>query len=163
MLRPLPCLLLIATALDLSAQTQNALDFDGVDDRVRVPNASALIANAAGTSMACWFYPRNASPGFPNFDGIAGFRNENDCDFYLLQLTGTTLEARIRFGLFDVYTVEAGGVQLNTWNHAVLMHDGTTLSVYINGSLAGSTSAPGTLASTTAEFQIGNLTYDINE
>lgn len=163
MLRPLPCLLLLASTLTATAQTQNALDFDGVDDRVTVANASALLVGGTGVSMSCWFYPRNAAPGFPDFDGIAGFRNENDFDFYLLQLTGTSLEGRIRFGFSDFYTIEGGGVQLNTWNHAALVHDGTTLSLYINGALSSSTSAPGTVLNTTSPFQIGNLTYQINE
>ncbi len=163
MIRPLPCFLLITSALASSAQTQNALDFDGVDDRVSVTNASALLVGGTGVSMSCWFYPRNAAPGFPDFDGIAGFRNENDFDFYLLQLTGTSVEARIRFGFTDFYTIEGGGVQLNTWNHAALVHDGTALSLYINGALSSSISAPGTVANTTSPFQIGNLTYQINE
>ena len=161
--RPLPCLALLVCTITATAQTQNALDFHGVDDRVTVANASALLVGGTGVSMSCWFYPRNAAPGFPDFDGIAGFRNENDFDFYLLQLTGTSLEARIRFGFADVYTIEGGGVQLNTWNHAALVHDGTTLSLYINGGLSSSISAPGTVANNTSPFQIGNLTYQINE
>lgn len=163
MLRALPCLALITCTLAATAQTQNALDFDGVDDRVTVANASGLLVGGSGISMSCWFYPRNAVPGFPDFDGIAGFRNENDFDFYILQLTGTSVEARIRFGFTDVYTIEGGGVQLNTWNHAALVHDGTTLTLYINGVLSSSASAPGTVLNTTSPFQIGNLTYQINE
>lgn len=161
--RPLPCLALLVCTITATAQTQNALDFDGVDDRVTVANASALLVGGSGISLSCWFYPRNAAPGFPDFDGIAGFRNENDFDFYLLQLTGTSLEARIRFGFSDVYTIEGGGVQLNTWNHAALVHDGATLSLYINGALSSSASAPGTVVNATSPFQIGNLTYQINE
>lgn len=163
MRRPLPCLLLLATSLQLSAQTHNALDFDGVDDRVTVANASALLVGGTGATMSCWFYPRNAAPGFPNFDGIIGFRNENDLDFYLLQLTASTVEARIRFGFSDFYSIEGGPIQLNAWNHAALVHDGSTLSLYINGTLAGSTTAPGAFTNATSMFQIGNLTYQINE
>ena len=163
MLRPLPCLALLTGTLTATAQTQNALDFDGVDDRVTVANASGLLVGGSGVSMSCWFYPRNPAPGFPDFDGIAGFRNENDFDFYLLQLTGTSVEARIRFGFADFYTIEGSGVQLNTWNHAALVHDGTTLSLYINGVLSSSASAPGVIVNTTSPFQIGNLTYQINE
>ena len=163
MRRPLPCLLLLVSSLQLSAQTHNALDFDGVDDRVTVANASALLVGGTGATMSCWFYPRNAAPGFPNFDGIIGFRNESDLDFYLLQLTATTVEARIRFGFTDFYTIEGGPIQLNAWNHAALVHDGNTLSLYINGTLAGSSTAPGAFTNATSMFQIGNLTYQINE
>ena len=77
--------LFISSLLSISAlaQTQNALDFDGVDDEVIVPGGASLVAGATNMSLTCWVYPTNASPAYPNFDGIAGFRNDVDADFYL--------------------------------------------------------------------------------
>jgi hypothetical protein len=163
MLRPLPCLLLFTTAVITNAQPQNALDFDGVDDKVTVTAASGLVANAPGISLTCWVYPRNSAPGFPDFDGIAGFRNEFDCDFYLLQLTATSIEARFRNSAFEVFTVEGSGLQLNAWQLLVLTYDGSTLSLYIDGTLSASIAANGTIANTTTDMLIGDLVYDIND
>lgn len=163
MSRSLLAFFLLSCTLAAKAQPQNALDFDGIDDKVTIPAASSLIANSNGISLACWVYPRNTAPGFPNFDGIAGFRNESDCDFYMLQLTATSVEARFRNSAFEVYTVEGFGLQLNTWQLLVLTYDGSTLSFYINGALSASTAASGTITNTSADMLIGDLVYDIND
>ena len=157
MSRSLLAFFLLSCTLAAKAQPQNALDFDGIDDKVTIPAASSLIANSNGISLACWVYPRNTAPGFPNFDGIAGFRNESDCDFYMLQLTATSVEARFRNSAFEVYTVEGFGLQLNTWQLLVLTYDGSTLSFYINGALSASTAASGTITNTSADMLIGDL------
>ncbi len=67
-----------------SAQTQNALDLDGVNDEVTVANASALIANGTGFSLTSWLYPTQ-STNCPNMDSVPGFRDNASCYFYLLQ------------------------------------------------------------------------------
>ncbi len=159
--RLLPFSLLIGS--QVMAQTQNALDFDGADDQVIVPNASGLVANSPGMSLACWVYPRNPAPNFPDFDGIAGFRNELDCDFYLLHFTPTTIEARLRNSASEIFTVTGGALQLNTWQLVVLTYDGSTLSLWINGALSGSVPASGSIINTTVPLQIGDLTYQITD
>ena len=65
------------------AQTQNALDFDGVDDQVIVSNAGSLVTGSTAYSMTLWVKPRNANPVFPDFDGFAGFRDDVGADFYI--------------------------------------------------------------------------------
>lgn len=57
-----------------------ALDLAVIDDNVGVPAASALVANAPGFTLARGFYPRNTAPAHPDFDCLAGMRNERDCD-----------------------------------------------------------------------------------
>ena len=65
---------------------QNALDFDNINDYVITPNASAGLIESPEISMTCWVKLDNVSPGWPDFDGICGFRNEFDADFYMLHL-----------------------------------------------------------------------------
>src|SRR5690606_8481511 len=87
------CLLVFSFAA--SSQGSNSLAFDGSNDVAIVPNASAQIANSpGGMSISCWVYATNPAPNYPNFDGIVGFRNDVSCDFYLLHLTTTSVEAR---------------------------------------------------------------------
>ena len=74
---------------------QNALDFDGINNYVSVPNASAQIANG-NMAISFWVYPRNTAPGYPNFDGMVGFRNDSNADFYILHLNATSVEARFK-------------------------------------------------------------------
>ena len=162
MRRSLPSLLLFTLAPLAKGQTQNALDFDNNGDQVQVANASALIANQSGISLSCWVYPRNAAPNFPDFDGIAGFRNEVDCDFYLLHFTASSVEARMRNNAGE-FTITGGPITLNTWQHLAFTYDGATLALYVNGTLASSVPASGTFTNTTTPLQIGDLTYQITE
>lgn len=162
MQRCAPVLLLLVPAAATVGQTQNALDFDNNGDRVQVANASAMIAGQPGLSLACWVYPRNTAPNFPDFDGIAGFRNELDCDFYLLQLTATTVEARMRNSAGE-FTITGGPIAVNSWQHLALTYDGSTLALFVNGDLAASAPASGTITNTTTPLQIGDLTYQFTE
>ncbi|MGB0978256.1 MAG: LamG domain-containing protein, partial [Croceimicrobium sp.] len=146
------CLLL----MPFLSLAQNALDFDGSDDQVTVANASALIANSSSMSMGFWVYPTTNSTGWPNFDGYAGFRNDANADFYILQLGSNNVEARIRNSGGTNYTITYnGGLNLNAWNHLVLSYNGSTLILYHDGAFAASTPATGTISSSTEAFNIG--------
>nr|MBK9650763.1 hypothetical protein [Bacteroidota bacterium] len=47
--------MLLASNNLLTAQSNQYLDFDGVDDFVEAPNASALIAGSTAMSITGWF------------------------------------------------------------------------------------------------------------
>jgi len=155
-------LLAVVTFLQQStiAQNENALNFDGFDDQVTAANASAQIVNStAGISISCWVYASNPSPAFPNFDGIVGFRNESNFDFYLLHLNATTLEARFRNSQNVAFTTTVTGFQINTWQHLAMTYDGTTLRVYRNGVLNNSVAATGSFSNTSVPFNMGNIPF----
>jgi hypothetical protein len=137
----------------------NALDFDGVDDFVSVPNASNLIAGSGNISMSMWVYPKNTFPSYPDFDGFGGFRDDFAGDFYLLQLNGTDVEARLRNSTGTPYTMVYSGLQLNTWQHFVLTYDGSTLVLYHNGTQVISTPANGVISNTVNPFYIGKAPF----
>lgn len=138
--------------------SQNALDFDGIDDRAVAANASALIANS-NFSMALWSYPTNPAAGWPNFDGMAGFRNESNADLYILQLSSTSVEVRFRNSNGVNFTMAYNGLMLNTWNHFVATYDGSMFRLYHNGVPADSISANGTITNTGVPFNIGTVPF----
>ncbi len=146
-------------ALALPAQSQNALYFDNIDDNVTVSGGSSGIANSPELSLSFWVYPENAFPTFPDYDGFAGIRNNADADFYILQLTANSVEARFRNSAGIAYDIVFPGLILNTWQHFVMTYDGTNLSLYHNGLPAGSIAATGVISNATAIFNIGNLEY----
>lgn len=147
------CSLLLLTG---SLQAQNALHFDGVDDHVSVPNASDLIDGSTAISMTLWVYPENTASGFPDFDGVAGFRNDVDADFYILQLASNNVEARFRDKFGTVYTITYNnGMNLNAWNHYALVLDGSNLTLYHDGAYASSIAATGNIINTTTAFDMG--------
>lgn len=153
--------LLLALAIHCRAQN-TALDFDGIDDNIVVPAASALVANAPGLTLACRFYPRNTAPTYPDFDCLAGMRNELDCDFYLLQISpANTLEGRLRNSSGSAFTVTSTSVLVNQWQHAALVYDGAALKLYMNGTLEASVPASGTITNTSVDFLLGDLLFQL--
>ncbi len=153
-------LVTLFSSFNLKAQNQNALDFDGIDDEVTVPGASALIAGSNQLSLTCWVFPTNAVPGFPDFDGFAGFRNNIDCDFYVMQVSpATAIEARFTNSSGILYTITHQGLVINTWQHLAVTYDGLMLRLYIGGVIADSVAASGTISATNEAFHIGALPY----
>ncbi len=156
--------LLVATALTLNlpgtAQEYNALDFDGIDDQVTVPAASALITGGTGITLTCWSYPTNAAPAFPDFDGFAGLRDDFTADFYLLQIApANTVEGRFRNNAGQAFTLAYAGLQLNAWQFLALSYTGSQLILYANGVNVASIPANGAIASSFVDLFIGNVYY----
>jgi hypothetical protein len=152
-------LLLIAGTLSLKAQTENAVSFDNIDDFISAPNASALISGSNQLSISFWVLPLNAAPAYPDFDGFAGFRNNVDADFYVLQLTANSVEARFRNSNGVNYDIVYNGLILNTAQHFALTYDGTTLALYHNGVIASSIAAAGNIVNVNDAFYVGMLPW----
>ena len=67
---------------------------------VTVPNASGLISGSSFT-VEGWVYPMQQSfgkgqNGLEMYNYFFGFRNETNCDFYIMQTAPDKLEARFR-------------------------------------------------------------------
>lgn len=143
----------------INAQGENSLSFDGSNDFVEVASAAGQLNSATGISISCWVYATNAAPSYPNFDGIVGFRNESNFDFYLLHLSTNTVEARYRNGSGVNYDALVNGFQINTWQHLVMTYSSGDLNVYLNGSLAATTPASGSFSNTTESLFLGKLNF----
>ena len=139
----------------LTISAQNSLSFDGIDDYVSAGGASSLITGSNEMSMSLWVYPENTTAGWPDFDGFAGFRNNTDADFYLMQLGSTDVEARFRNSSGTTFTTSYNGLVLNEWNHFILTYDGSDLTLYHNGLLATSIAANGTISNPGVAFDMG--------
>ena len=153
-------LLLILMSSNISFSQNNYLDFDGANDNVSIANSENILANATAITMSCKVYPKSTSTGFPNFDGLAGYRNETSFDFYLIQLSSTNVEARFRNSSGTAYTLTYTGLVPNQWNHLFLVYDGTTLKLYSGNTLVNSIAASGSVPATnTATLKIGLIQY----
>lgn len=153
--------LLAGIAFGASAQSQqNALDFDGVDDRVMIPNASGFITSGTGITLSCWVYPTNAAPAYPDFDGFAGFRNESNCDFYMIQIGAGTVEGRFRNSSNSVVTITCQNLTLNAWNHMVLSYNGSNLTMYKDGAQVATAAASGSVSNASVPLYIGNVQFN---
>lgn len=150
---------LLGCSLAVTAQPQNSFHFDGVDDYIGQSNGTANLASLPAFSMACWVYPTNSSPAFPNFDGIIGYRNESNADFFILQLSATNFEARLRNSSGQAFTITSPTCQLNQWQHLALVYTGNQLRFYHNGTLSQSIPASGTITNPNVEFNIGRIPF----
>ena len=146
----------------LSFSQNYSLDFDGESDYVEVTNESAMIANADQMTLSGWVYPRGPNAdSYTQFDGFFGFRNNEDADFYLLQLGNYKVEARLKVpggGEFTIVTAE-NSIISETWHHLALTYDGSNMILYIDGIEAGSTGAYGQITNEFSPFNIGRLVW----
>ena len=141
----------------------NYLDFDGLNDYVNVAGSGNLLASSSTISMSCKVYPKNDNPSFPYFDGFAGYRNDSNFDFYIIQLTSNEIEARFRNASGTVYTLTYNGLELDEWNHFFLVYDGSDLILYSGANEVASMPATGAVpTSNSTTFKIGNIQYSFN-
>ena len=107
-----------------------ALNFDGVDDRVGVGSGASL-DNLSASTICAWIYPR----GFGgNNAGRIYSKGPGDQEYmFLIENDGTTPDQTLRFS--DGYATTnlarsgvASLVSLNTWQHACATWDGGTSS-----------------------------------
>ena len=143
--------------------TQNfSLDFDGSSDYVDITDGSSVIANAEQMTLSGWVYPRGPNAdSYTQFDGFFGFRNNEDADFYLIQLGDYKVECRLRVsdgGEFTIVTAE-NSIISETWHHLALTYDGSNIILYIDGIEAGSTGAFGQIINQFVPFNIGRLIW----
>ena len=148
--------------ISFSFSQNYSLDFDGESDYVEVTNESAMIANADQMTLSGWVYPRGPNAdSYTQFDGFFGFRNNEDADFYLLQLGNYKVECRLKVsggGEFTIVTAE-NSIISETWHHLALTYDGSNIILYIDGIEAGSTGAYGQITNEFSPFNIGRLVW----
>ncbi|MBL0102389.1 MAG: T9SS type A sorting domain-containing protein [Bacteroidetes bacterium] len=145
-------LFLLTQAGRVNAQSNQYLDFDGVDDYVNVPNASALIAGSNAITITGWFYDNQLAYG----QGMMGFRGTNG-GFYMIELNNGQIECRLLNSAGTLYTYNAPNYTIvpQVWQHYAWVYNGSTIALYLNGNLLGSTAASGTITSTAISFAIG--------
>lgn len=140
----------LAFALQMQAQSDRYLHFDGINDYARLDNGSQYIANASGLTMAGWFYTDQLVYG----QGMMGFRGNNG--FYLIQLSDGIIECRFHNSTgFYEYVAPAFSIVPEVWQHIAWVYDGTKVALYIDGVLKGSTPASGTFEISNVPFAIG--------
>jgi PKD repeat protein len=136
--------LLSGVAWTTTGRFYNALRFDGVDDKVQVPNQLALNPTSA-ISISAWIRP----------DNWAGNRRivqkGNDDNQYRLLAEGGVFKFDLR-GVGDLTTaLPATGV----WSHVAGTYDGSSMKIYVNGVLRAERAASGSIATTGDPLFIG--------
>ncbi len=153
LIRNILALLLVFAGSLCQAQSNQYLDFDGVDDYVILENGAQYITNSTqGITMAGWFYTNALVYG----QGMMGFRG-GATEFYMIQLASGKIECRYKSstGSLYEYVAPTNTVIPQVWQHFAWVFDGSAVKLYVNGNLKGSKAATGTMTDGTVPFAIG--------
>ncbi|MCF8295450.1 MAG: LamG domain-containing protein [Bacteroidales bacterium] len=137
---------------DLWAQSNQYLHFDRIDDYCSLPGGSQYIANISQFSMAGWFYTDQLAYG----QGMMSFRSSSQ-GFYLIQLDNGKIECRYlnSLGTLHEYATPFYTVVPGVWQHFAWVYDGSTVKLYVNGTVNGQANATGMITDSNIEFTIG--------
>ena len=132
-----------------------ALQFDGVNDRVRVPDANVLDLSTASTFEA-WVYPTVAPSGWRTIV-------QKEVDAYLL-MASSNQNRPVSGGTFDgvcCTNVSApAALAVNTWTHLAATYDGAQIRIYVNGTQVAAVARTGTYEQNNNPLWIGgNAVY----
>ena len=123
-----------------------------MDDFVQLPNGSQYVSGGNNLSLTGWFYCDALGYG----QGYMGFRaGSGTAEFYLIQLNNGVMECRLvsTAGFFE-YVAPANTVIPQVWQHIAWIYDGTSIKLYVNGLLKGSSAASGNFVGTNVNFAI---------
>ena len=138
------------TTWSASGRYGGALSFNGTTSRVNVPNSSSLQLTSAMT-LEAWVNP-NATTS--KWRDVIYKGNDN----YYLEATSSNSSKPAGGGTFggtNANVYGAAAPTANTWSYLALTYDGTTLRLYVNGTLVGSQAKTGAITTSTNQLQIG--------
>lgn len=125
----------------------NALNFDGANDYVSVPDANSLDLTTNYTIEA-WIRPT----AFSALAGIVSKNQVNGSAGYTLRLSGTAPFTGINFDGLETAT---GVLEAGRWYHIAAVKSGTTRTLYVNGVAVTMTGTALTTAANTDALTIG--------
>jgi Sialidase, N-terminal domain. len=109
-----------------------ALQFDGVDDYVKVPRSESL-ENPYAFSVGMWVYYNGYSNDYANLiqKGVGGAR------YFQIYMTDTTITGRTRNSSQEISLSVSTSNPRGNWYHIFLVANGTHLKLFKNGEKIG--------------------------
>jgi ABC-type dipeptide/oligopeptide/nickel transport system permease subunit len=148
-------MLLMALAISIQLHAQGtSLNFDGTNDYVNCGNASSL--NMTGSiTIEAWI---NADTWNANaWGGTIVSKDNTDNTGYALRCGNNGMLSFVIGSGGAWHEVLSGSIMSSgRWNYVVGVYDGATMSIYVNGVLAGQQSLTGSIGVSALSMFIGN-------
>ena len=141
----------------LTADTNSAVSFDGVDDIVTVPSSSSLNATS-GVTLEAWV-KRTKSGAWQNIVSKPG-NGSPAAQNYALWLNTTNQPVAIFGNGSTSFSVYAPAIDTN-WHHIVATYDNSVGKVYVDGILKASATSTVRLTANTQQLTIGRSTDNL--
>ena len=143
----------------ISGKYGDALQFNGTNSMVVVKDAPSLDLTT-GMTLEAWVDPTSFSNSGGNWDAAIAKEHVNSSNdiayaLYAAAGTGTPPAVHILVNGKDYGAQGSSVLPLNTWTFLAGTYDGTTLRIYVNGNLVGSTAVSGSIITTTDPLKIG--------
>ncbi len=126
----------------VSGRSGLALDFDGINDYVSVPDHADLDFGTGDFSVALWVFKRSPTANYFNNYGVSKWSTAATPginEWCLLvgsgYATGDTPAFTVEIGTTRYKVVDPQEISLNEWHHVVGVREGQTTSLYVDGVL----------------------------
>jgi hypothetical protein len=106
-----------------------ALEFDGTNDYVQVPDSPSLDINIPAITFMAWIY----SPGFHECGWVMGKGDGSSIVWHLLARANNFIRYWIKSGGVPTEREIADVLTVNTWQHMAVVYDGAFMRVYRDG------------------------------
>jgi hypothetical protein len=140
--------------------------FDGSGDYLTAPNNAAFNFGSNNFTIECWFYQTSSSS---SGSFISQWQSANDANssWQLMASDGATSTPAFTFNVTTPVGITSSSTySLNCWNHIAAVRNGSTVTLYLNGTSVGSSSISGSIRSVTNPVGIatrggsaGNLNF----
>ncbi|NKQ39581.1 MAG: DUF2341 domain-containing protein [Methanosarcinales archaeon] len=152
----------MTAANSVEGQIGRALDFDGVNDKINIPNT--ILPNSHAFTISGWFFNKGENATTENWQVLVDLRGQYSIFILLNEQDDATNPGAIRFWIHDgttSYNLFSSNISINTWCFFTATWDGTNMRIYINGVEVGNKIAANPTTNTT-QSRIGKDNTTIN-
>ena len=120
---------------------------------VQIPH-NAAFNSSTNITYEAWVKPGTDVATYRRIVGKGGNGTQEAPGIYVQQTTGKVSAGMLINGVQQIVTSSLA-INDNEWHHTAFTYDGTTLKLYVDGTLDGTLTAVGTITTNTSPFDIG--------